>query len=488
MKRGAFIYLGLLLALAAGYAGLRAERAALRTRLDALQTENTQLAGAPRTAKAPVRTQGQVKDKVVSEDESVAAIQAALALAPGRARDTALTAAPWGGLKPGDALDVLKYFSSRAARLRAMAAIYSNWASQDPAAAMAASSQMGDSLERFYAQQAIVRAWGAKDPGAALAWVQAQPDSMFRAQALQQIGERWAQQDLPGALAWLAQAPAGAARDDMLRAVGATWAVLNPTAALDYFFKLPGGQLVNDQIASTISTYAKTDAGAAAAYVTRIPDAHAQDTAAKAVGQVWAATDAAAAQAWAKSLPAGDTADNALAGVAGGWAKTDPAAAIAWVQSLPLGAMHDDAAYEIVAVWQYNAQVPEQMAALATTMAEGTARQVTYKVVAEKWGSKDPDAVLQWVQVMQAGGSLDYAMWGLGIGISLNAPFTAEQYAQAAELVPEMKSTSLRRDVIVYISRGWLKADRGAAAAWLNQTTLADADKAALLKTADVAK
>ena len=71
------------------------------------------------------------------------------------------------------------------------------------------------------------------------------------------------------------------------------------------------------------------------------------------------------------------------------------------------------------------------------------------------------------------------------MAVENNTTVSTEQIAKVVAEVPSIKSTSMRRDVTIRIVRRWLKVDRDAGEAWLNQSDLTDADKKDLLKPAD---
>ena len=477
MKKAIYILLGGLALVAALMAWQRQERIALLWRLDSLRAGNTQLAAGLQVPKIP-----KASDRQNMQEEALAAVQAVLAMPAGPERDAALNAGLLlQDLKPEDALEVLPYFSTTGSRDHALEKIFMSWGYNDPAAAVAASGKMADKMDRYHAQKAVVTMWGMNDPERAMAWVQTLPDGVFKAASTEEMAKTWASNDLPGVLAWLQQAPAGEAWDEVFRTVSAKWADNEPQKALDYLFRLPTGPLVGDTIANVVTAYAKTDPVAAAAYVGKIPDPKSQQTAALAVGEAWGAKDHAAAAQWALSLPEGDGRDGAIAGVAQGWGTKDEEAALAWAQGLPDGEARLDALYDIVMQTGMRHDHPQQAADIAAIFTNPSAQQMAYQAIAEAWAGTDPDSAMQWLQGLPAGLSRDLATWRLAVGLSLYRTATAEQLAKAAPVMMAIQSSKWRTAGIEYLAPAWLKADRPAAEAWVEQTDLPDATKQELL-------
>jgi len=478
MKKTIYYLLGAVALVAGLLAWQWHERDALQQRLEDLRRGNAKQAAALKAASAPKKVPDEQSDR---EEEIAAAVRAALAMPAGPERDTALNAAQLWNLKPNDALEVLPYFSGTRPREEALRDIFGNWAKTDPAAAVAASAKLPDKMDGYYAQKAIVLTWREAQPGAALAWVQTLPDGVFKAASIGGIATEWATNDLPGVRAWLQQAAPGTAWDTVFRAASAKWASEDPKAALDYVTRLPSNPLVNDTIASVVTAYAKTDAAGAAPYVTQIPDAKSQATAALAVGIAWAAKDQPAAQAWALSLPEGDTREYATAGVAKGWSTKDQLAALTWVQGMPVGDTRDRSLYTIMS-FPFSLGYPQLTANIAATMQPGDAQQIAYKVVAGDWAETNPESAMQWVSGLPAGALRDTTTYALATGLYGNRALTAAQFAEAAPLITAIQSSKWRKDGIIQLAIGWFRVDYPAAAAWVNQTDLPEADKKALFE------
>ena len=478
MKKTILFWLGLATVVAGAILWQWQQRLDLQRKLDELRWDNARLGAQAQATTVPA---GLPEAKKGAASDPIAAMQAALAMPAGKERDAALNAAGLSHLKPADALGVLKYFGAPGARTDAIIAIFGAWAANDPAAALAAAGNFTDTMDRYYAERAVVSTWGPKDPAAALAWIQTLPEDVFKETAFKDVATRWSQNDLPGALAWLAQAPEGAARDEMLRAASTTWAQTDPKAALNYMFGLPSGYVVDTTIAKMLEAYAKTNAVDAAPLVMQMPEGEGRNNAAAVVGKTWAEQNPAAAQQWALSLPAGESRDSAMASVAGGWTKVDPTAAMTWVQSLPLGDARDNAVDAIMDEWQYQGTNPQLLAQLAATMKEGEMREVVYKVIAEKWGDRDPDATGQWVQSLPQSPSKDMAAWMFVDELHLQYADDTKQLAQAAPLATAIQSDKERYNAIEELARMWLVADRPTAETWLAQTNLPDDRKQKLL-------
>jgi hypothetical protein len=482
MKRTILYWLGMVGLVAGAILWQWQQGQALRQRLADLQWDNTR-----RTATAQAAPAAPEAKKSTDED-AIAAIQAALAMPAGKERDAALNAAGLQHLKPADALSLLKYFSTASARTDAINAIFGHWAESDPTGALAEAGNFTNAMDRYYAERAVVSTSGPKDPAAALAWVQTLPDDIFKASALKDVVTHWAGNDLPGALAWLAQAPEGAARDNVLSTLATTWAQTDPKAALNYMFGLQPGYVVDTTIAKMLESYAKTNPLDAAPLVMQMPEGEGRNNAAAAVGKAWAETDPVAAQQWSLGLPAGDTRDNAMASVAGGWAKVDVTSAMTWVQGWPTGDARDNAVDAIIDVWQYQGTNPQLMTELAAGMQEGESREVVYKVIAITWGGRDPDATAQWVQSLPPSPSKDMAAWMFAmVGLQQYADDT-KQLAQAAPLVTAIQNNGERYNAIEALSRMWLVADPPTAQAWLAQTNLPDDRKQKLLNPSAAGK
>ena len=335
----------------------------------------------------------------------------------------------------------------------------------------------------------------------------------------------------------LNELPSGKKTNAKIRAFFKAWAHLDPAAAFKTASKLRTAETRETAIGATISG---TDSGAmgslAQTFVslpqTALPererasllamilekwsdfDAPAaamffDDAAAKGISftlagnviaQNWAATDPAAALTWAKNHAEGPLGGSALSGAMRGWwerdhaaaeayalahandpgamqlvsalvdgmAKNNPQHAVAWVNQLPDATMRNQSESMLAASWATNDPRAAGEWALTLPNAHSLGSVLSY------WAQTDPEAAGQWVQTLN-GPARDTAIGAFSTGIVVKDPASALNWL-ASISDPTIKERSLRATI-----EQWMFRDPVAARAWVQNSSLSEAEKAKLL-------
>ena len=324
-----------------------------------------------------------------------------------------------------------------------IAAFYKAWATSDAKAALTSAIAMRDPRFREEAISAVVR---AADPTAAGALAQSI-------------------RDLPASVL-----PASRKNWILSSAIG-KWAELEPVAAA-HFLDAIGAKGMDFHAAFGRTTYN------------------------------WAVQDPAAAVAWAQNH--GDSYGNsAMQGALNGWWQKDPRAAEAYVAAQPDTTGRGEI-FSSFAIMLFKKD-PEHARQWISELPNVNARRAAIGTLAQEWALNDPKAAEQWVAnlpVDERGGSvglvariwakqdapaaddflnsLGGAMRDEAVG-SFSISIAYEDSALALTWAATISDPSMRQKSEDVIASEWLKQDPAAARAWIQNSSLPEAEKARLL-------
>lgn len=221
-----------------------------------------------------------------------------------------------------------------------------------------------------------------------------------------------------------------------------------------------------------------------------------------AIADNWAGSDPQAALAWAQSQTDEQSSRIAVSGAISGWWRTDPRAAEAYVAS-HLDTLGLDAVMSVTRQifgedqqrardWANQLSTPEARRAATTFVAmqmansdpKGAAewvvtlpedlRERAISGVVNSWARRDPEAAAGWISGL-GGAPRDQAVSAYSSTLSARDPTTALSWA-ASILDEKIRENSVQR-----IVTGWLRRSPNEATAWIQNSTLPDAEKARLL-------
>ncbi len=324
-----------------------------------------------------------------------------------------------------------------------IAAFYKAWATSDAKAALTSAIAMRDARFREKAISAVVR---AADPTAAAALAQSIKD--LPASALPASRKNWILSSAIGKWAELEPVAAaqfldsiGAQGLDFTAAFNSTsyqWSLQDPVAALAWARQHPDGH-GDLALQGAINGWWEKDPKAAEAYVSAQKDASGHEMMVSAFANMLFDKDPEHARQWASQLPdvaARRAADNS---VAQNWAQDDPEAATRWAANLP---------------------ADERGSAVG--------------FAAYFWAKEDPKTAGDFLNSL-AGSARDEAVVTFSGGVAI------EDSALALTWAATISDPSIRQKSEEAIATEWLKQDPPAARAWIQNSSMPEAEKARLL-------
>ena len=220
------------------------------------------------------------------------------------------------------------------------------------------------------------------------------------------------------------------------------------------------------------------------------------------IAENWAASDPPAALAWAQVQNDEQSARVAVSGAISGWWRTDPRAAEAYVAS-HLDTLGIEAVMTVTRQifgqdqqrakdWARQLSNPEARRSATSYVAmqiansdpKGAAewtvtlpedlRERAIASVVNTWARRDPEAAATWVNGL-GGAPRDQAVNAYSSALSNRDPATALTWAAT------ISDEKIRDNSVQRIVAGWLRRSPNEATAWIQNSTLSDAEKTRLL-------
>jgi hypothetical protein len=345
----------------------------------------------------------------------------------------------------------------------------------DPKAALEWVATLPDAVIKRDAHQAVIKAVAASDPEAALAIVRNTPAPLRSAITardwsgiVDSIFEQWAQKD-PRKAAQAAVAVDVSLRGRALSKVAAHWADADLAGALAWARSQP------------------TDLGEHS-----LDEGTSTDNAPTGVLQTWIRKDAEAATEWLKALPEGNERTNLIQTTFVLNSLSDPVRSIELVKLIPEGNSQEVALRNAIRSW--TGFDPAGAITWAAEQSEGPLRQNALKVASVQWLQSDFKGASQWITTIPADAEKDRLLSdavrviikGEQIGrsgtMSSIDHMSGEAYGGMAQLIGAIGDTRKREDAHEMLAAAWVRKDREAARAWLEQSNLSPSVKARLLK------
>jgi hypothetical protein len=264
----------------------------------------------------------------------------------------------------------------------------------------------------------------------------------------------------------------------------------------------------NDQqifLSSAVSKWSEVEPVAAAHFVDAIGTSGLDLTMTfSSIAASWASQDPAAALAWAQQHPDG-FGNQALQGAINGWWRKDPGAAEAYVAALPDAGGREMAACLASALFRAD---PVHAREWISQLPSLQARQAADSAIAQLWATDDPAAATRWAAQLPAdeGGfsaGAAAALWAKqdpaaagdflnslggtmrdGAVVSFSAVTALENPSVGLTWASTIGDPKMRADTEERIVGEWLRQDEAAARAWIQNSSLPQADKTGLLSIA----
>lgn len=340
--------------------------------------------------------------------DAPAALDAALALTPGRLR-TACVAAALEGMAETDAAGALAFAAEKlfgAARENAFSAITRTWASQDPSGAAQWALKNVSIPGASGSLSAAVETWADSDPAAASQWVAGLPPGSPASQAVAALIRSWTEQTPAEAAAWISSQAARASMDAPAAALAAQWAANDPRAASEWASALPRTMTARTAAAQAMGEWAAIAPSDAAAWLAEKAPSMKEIAPAlyQSLASGWAAEDPPAAATWVASLTDPWLQRDAAAPLFNTWAATDTGSLTDWISlnhSSPLA----DAAREQLALNHSDTAPADALAVAFQITAPHQAASLSRQIF-ENWKSRDLPAARAWASTNPGAASL----------------------------------------------------------------------------------
>jgi len=412
-------------------------------------------------------------------DSALAWVKKAL---PGAQQNGALLAVieGWSNQDPKSASQLLVTLPGRGDKWVAAMSLLNKLAPLDPNASLNFLDQTGlsDYRDQGFAFIADVRAAGSVPD--TLSWANNLSSEKDKQVALRAVVSRLASTQPEEATAFVSSQPDSKQRDELAGTLAQTWARQDPLSTSWWVSQLPDGRLRQEAAAGLERSWAPQDPEATANFVLNsLPPGEARTALLKDVAQNWAGRQSCnpAAMAWANQLPAGADHDGFVAGMSQTLADGDPGQAASLAVGIAPGELQSEAFRMVATFWVLHYDDGPDAAAWSATLPPGPTRAAAQAAVARDWAIRDPAAVDAWLQSLPADDARAKA---------------AEAYVSIAGMRPDLAARwvdsiadeNKRNDQIETIVHQWSKTSPDAAQVWLQQTTLPDERKAALLRVA----
>ncbi len=340
-------------------------------------------------------------------------------------------------------LDGLPPSAQNSARIKIF---FKAWAQLDPTAAFEKATTFHTPETRGTAIGAIITGADPAAAGALAGAIAKLPDdalpALTKAQYFSEAVVKWSEVDPAAAAQFLGATQFGGLNYGMaFYSVAQSWATRDPVAALAWAQQqrqtMMGLSPVNGAV---LGWWKKDPAGAEAFALAQIGTPLGKQLITNLVNQM-GNDDHAKAAAWVKELPDAELRNQSYQMLASQLAFTDPKAAAVWAMTLPPESI-DDAVGSAVSFW----------------------------------AQSDPTAAAGWIQGL-SGNARDSAISSYSYATAEADPAAATTWA--ATIADEKKRASALRSTF----RQWRKRDAGAAQAWIESSSLSEAERALLLES-----
>ncbi len=416
-----------------------------------------------------------------AEKEPEAAVAWIRRTLPGDQQNGALLAVVegWSKLDPKSAAQFLAGLPGNGDRWSMAMELLNKLARVDPNAALSLLEETGLSDWRDEAFAFIAHLRVAENLPAALAWAQTLSNEKDRQTGLRAVVSRLAATQPGQAVEFLSSQPDSKQRDGLAWTLAETWAKQDPQSASQWVSQLPEGRLRQEAAGGLERSWAPEDPEAAACFVLNsLSPGEGRLSLLKDVAQTWSHLQwpNPAATALASQLPAGRDRDAFVAGMSQGLAPLDPEQAAQFAASIAPGDLQSEAFRMVSTFWVLHYGNAPDAGAWSASLPAGPIRAAAMAQIANDWATLDPVASGAWLESLPADADrvkaaevyVDSAGW--------------RRPDLASRLVDSIADENKRNQQIEALSRAWLKTDPASAQAWLEQTSLPDERKAALLK------
>lgn len=327
------------------------------------------------------------------------------------------------------------------------------WAALDAKAAFATAEKFADRGTRSNAIEAIIDGVSPNEAADAVrALMDLPPGEVFARPSLLFRGiTRWSEADPASAAEFLRTTGAPAIKADGQDGMGMAmviWGTVaqnfgatDPVAALAWAAKITDAQHARSALQGAIVGWSQIDAEGAMSYVAARADQLAFQQAAGTLASNLAVHDPDKAREWLEQLPP-EARLHAVTGIAGTLAFADPQAAIRWAENLS----PDD-------------------------------KESVIGMIVARGAQTDPEAVADWIGTL-SGATRDSAIATFSSAVAATDPVTALNWAET------LFDPKNRERASWEAAWRWLQSDPTAAKAWIQNSSLPDAEKARLLAPA----
>lgn len=382
----------------------------------------------------------------------------------------------WAGRDPAAATAWAAALPLGPLRTSALGAALAVWKDRDPAAVAAfLVARGGTDLAENGSN--VVSAWASRDPVAACRWCDVLPPGQRRNSALSTAIDTWAQSDPPAAAAYAVSLGKVGAYDLVGTALR-EWAGRDRPGAFAFMESLPEGK-TRDSVRETLcQSWGQQDPRACLAYLSDGADLHADSELRISVARQWA--NLAPEEVWQWSQGLADPQERGQIGSAAAMqmATSNPAKVAGLLAALPAAEPGDSTPessnWSMTANALSNQWAKTDLPAArqwASALPEGSLRDSAWRGMVSSWAGYDLKGATAWTEQQTPGASRDSALSGLieQVGSELKP-------AETLRLARLIGGEDQRLGDMQQLAENWLRQDRAAATAWIQQEPTFDAD------------
>lgn len=367
---------------------------------------------------------------MLGEEELPAALELLTALENPSAQGSLFGAlfGRWIEIDPAAALRQAEGIADARLRDMALSGALSGWAEQSPRAAWDYVLRTEPGVNQIPLINSVLSRIAELDPKEAAAMAQGLENTVVRGRALHMLANSWADSDPEAALEWLDALGDESMRRIIRPNVLSRMALQNPEAALVSALREGDARARGEGVSEVLSQWARQDPDAALAALDQLPGDMRLEDVSLMLGYALSGADPAQVSAYADRLPEGD-------------------ARVTFLRSIIRG--------------KASAGASEEAIAYLDTVAPGPGRNELYQTFAGAWARTDPFEASAWLDRLPGGAERDRAVLGFSYLVVDSDPDGALLWASSIEQ-PELRENQIRQ-----LTRGWMRRDPAAAAAWI---------------------
>ncbi len=366
------------------------------------------------------------------------------------------------------------------------------WARLDVDSAWKYALEQTKPYDRQYLLEAVAGELAKTQPQEALQRALALNSPALRKSALRKVFEDWTQADPKAAIGYWNSHPELPSDLLGMSAAFSALARTQPALAAELALSCRTTGFLSTELTSALRPWVERDAGAVARWAASMTDPALRDKALAAAAQALMAIDPKQAWEVAAKVASASAAKDLTGKLLNTWMDQDPVSAIKYLAGLPEA---EAKAYASSVGFVVGQMAPAEQRQLLSSLPEGGAkaslrstlvrsnsqagrytdaisllnempdgqqRDQSLHSLAGEWAAKDPAATLKWIRQQPDSSDRDLALAAYSANLARNDPRAAVQ------MTGDIPDKVVQKGALKNIYYTWLRADAGAANAWLD--------------------